>query len=100
MEGVPAKPAGSTRLSYEVRLRHVAQKGLDGLQERDYEAVARAITNLEENPRPPRVKKLVDSGLWRIRVGQHRIVYAIDDKSRLVTVVRVARRQEDTYKGL
>jgi len=78
----------------------VVQKGLDALSERDYEIVAKAISALEDNPRPPRVKKLADSGLWRIRVGQYRIVYAVDDATRVVTIVRVARRREDTYKGL
>ena len=87
-------------MSYEVMLRRAAQKGLDALSERDYEIVAKAISTLEETPRPPRVKKLTDSGLWRIRVGRYRIVYAIDDTTRVVTLVRVARRREDTYKGL
>ena len=87
-------------MSYEVSLRRVVQKGLDALSERDYEIVAKAISALEDNPRPPRVKKLADSGLWRIRVGQYRIVYAVDDATRVVTIVRVARRREDTYKGL
>ena len=87
-------------MSYEVRLRRAALGGLDALPERDYEKVAEAVCTLEENPRPPRAKKLADSGLWRIRVGQHRIVYAIDDKAQLVTIVRVARRKEDTYRGL
>jgi len=87
-------------VSYEVKLRPAAQKELDALSEQDYERVAEAINTLEDNPRPPRVKKLADSGLWRIRVGQFRIVYAIDDKAQLVTMVRVARRKEDTYRGL
>ena len=87
-------------MSYEVSLRRVVQKGLDALSERDYEIVAKVISALEDNPRPPRVKKLADSGLWRIRVGQYRIVYAVDDATRVVTIVRVARRREDTYKGL
>ncbi len=87
-------------MSYEVSLRQVVQKGLDALSERDYEIVARAISTLEDNPSPHRVKKLADSGLWRIRVGQYRIVYAIDDATSVVTIVRVARRREDTYKGL
>ena len=87
-------------MGYEVRLRRAAQKELDALPEQDYEMVAKVICTLEENPRPARVKKLADSGLWRIRVGQYRIVYAVDDEAQLVTVVRVARRKEDTYKGL
>ena len=87
-------------MSYEVRLRRAAQKELDALPERGYEKVAEAINTLEGNPRPPRAKKLAETGLWRIRVGQFRIVYAIDNKARLVAIVRVARRKEDTYKGL
>ena len=87
-------------MSYEVRLRRVVQKELDALSGQDYEAIAKAISTLEQNSRPPRVKKLTESGLWRIRVGQYRVVYAIDDESRLITVVRIARRKEDTYKRL
>ena len=87
-------------MGYDIRLRRAAQKDLDALRARDYEAVARAVRHLAEDPRPPRVKKLADSGLWRIRVGQYRIGYAIDDKAQLVTIVRVARRAEDTYRRL
>lgn len=87
-------------MSYKIELRRAACKELDALLEQDYEAVAKAISALEQEPRPPRVKKLAESGLWRIRVGQYRIVYAINDEAQLVTLVRVARRREDTYKRL
>ena len=87
-------------MSYQVRLRRAVQKQLDGLTEKDYEIVARAISALEQEPRPARVKKLAESGLWRIRVGYYRVVYAKDDKDSLVIVVRVAKRTEDTYKRL
>ena len=87
-------------MDYEIRLRRAAQKELDGISGRNYKMLARAISGLEQNPRPPGVKKLADSGLWRVRIGRYRIVYAIDDDNKLVTVVRVARRKEGTYKGL
>ena len=87
-------------MSYEVRLRRAAQKELDALIGRDYDKVAKAIDALEKNPRPPRVKKLADSGLWRIRLGKYRLVYAIDDKAKAIIIVRVVRRKENTYKGL
>lgn len=87
-------------MSYKVELRRAACKELDALLGQDYEAVAKAISALEQEPRPPRVKKLAESGLWRIRVGQYRIVYAINDEAQLVALVRVARRREDTYKRL
>jgi len=87
-------------VSYQVRLRRAVQKQLDKLAEHDYEVVAEAISALEQEPRPPRVKKLAESGLWRIRVGHYRVVYNINDKEHLVVVVRVASRTEDTYKRL
>ncbi len=87
-------------MSYQVELRPVAQKQLDRVIGQDYQAVARAISLLEQEPRPPRVKKLAESGLWRIRVGRYRVVYYINDDEYLVIVVRVARRREDTYEGL
>ena len=87
-------------MSYQVRLRRAAQKQLDKLTGRDYQAVARVISALEQEPRPKRVRKLAESSLWRIKVGQYRVVYNINDEERLVIVVRVARRAEDTYKRL
>lgn len=87
-------------MSYHVELRRAAQKQLDALHGRAYVAVAKAISALEQSPRPPRVKKLAETELWRVRVQKCRIVYAIDDEAELVTVVRIARRSEDTYQGL
>ena len=87
-------------MGYKVELRHAVQKELDTLSERDYKVIARLISSLEQKPRPPRVKKLAESGLWRIRMKQYRVVYAIDDEAKLVTIVRIARRREDTCKSL
>ena len=87
-------------MSYQVRLRRVAQKQLDKLAQHDYEIVAEAISALQQEPRPRGVKKLAESGLWRIRVGPFRVIYAIDDKESLIILVRVARRTEDTYRRL
>jgi mRNA-degrading endonuclease RelE of RelBE toxin-antitoxin system len=87
-------------VSYKLELRHVARKQLDELPERDYKAIAEIISSLGQEPRPPRVKKLAESGLWRIRARKYRVVYAIDDEAQLVTIVRIARRREDTYKSL
>ncbi len=87
-------------MNYQVKLRRAVQKQLDKLAGNDYEIVARAISALEQEPRQRGVKKLAESGLWRIRVGQYRVVYNINDEERLVIVVRVARRAEDTYRRL
>jgi len=50
------------------------------------------------DPRSASAAKLSGSDFWRVRVGDFRIVYAIDDTHRTVIVVRVARRSESTYR--
>ena len=87
-------------MRYQVKIRRAAQKQLDRLIGRDFQAVAKAISNLEHEPRPKRIKKLAESGLWRIRAGRYRLVYTISDEQRVVIVVRVAGRTEDIYKRL
>jgi len=53
------------------------------------------IDALADGPRPAGAKKLKGGGeLWRIRVGDYRIVYAVRDRILLVLVVRVAHRRE------
>ncbi len=54
-----------------------------------------AITRLEGNPRPPGCKKLVGfQDEWRLRLGDYRILYVIDDTRGLVLVARIAHRRE------
>jgi mRNA-degrading endonuclease RelE of RelBE toxin-antitoxin system len=46
------------------------------------------------------VGKLAETDVWRLRVGDLRIVYLVEDASGLVVVLRVARRSESTYRRL
>ena len=88
---------------YKVELRLSAQKNLNLLSEQEYKIIIKVLLSLEHDPRPAKVKKLNSPRriqLWRIRVGRSRIVYTIDDKLNLVTILRVAKRRENTYKGL
>jgi mRNA interferase RelE/StbE len=53
------------------------------------------VLALSQDPRPPGVKKLQgEEGFYRIRVGDHRVVYSVDDRDLLVLVVRIASRAE------
>jgi len=62
--------------------------------------VTEALAVLRDDPRPPGCVKLTGADdLWRIRVGQYRVVYTIRDDELLVLVVRVAHRR-DVYRGL
>ncbi len=58
--------------------------------------VARAILDLEKNPRPPGCAKLVD-GIYRIHVGNYRVIYKILDRERLVLIGKVAKKRSYIY---
>jgi mRNA interferase RelE/StbE len=79
---------------YRVDLRRQAQRALDKLPKPDFQAVVSAIKDLAQTPRPRGIEKVKSTGLWRIRQGDYRIVYAIDDKEQLITIVRVGHRRE------
>ncbi len=52
------------------------------------------IISLEDNPRPRGAKKLSGREEYRLRVGEYRVLYTIDDKGRIVTVFAVGHRRE------
>lgn len=79
---------------YDVEIRRLAQRGLDKLPKADFQAVVQTIKDLALLPRPRGIEKVKSSGLWRIRQGDYRIIYAIDDNEQRVTVVRVGHRRE------
>jgi mRNA interferase RelE/StbE len=68
---------------------------LDALADLVFERIHRKIMALPENPRPAGCKKLKGhNNTWRIRVGDWRVVYNIDEPATLVTNTRVAHRRE------
>jgi mRNA-degrading endonuclease RelE of RelBE toxin-antitoxin system len=58
------------------------------------------ILALAVDPRPPAVAKLAGTDFRRLRLGDLRVIYAVDDDTRLVVVLRVARRSESTYRDV
>lgn len=84
---------------YRVELRRRAQRALDRLPKTDFQAVVEAIKELSQTPRPRGIEKVKTTGLWRIRQGDYRIIYAIDDNQQLVTIVRIGHRRE-IYRSL
>lgn len=72
---------------YKVELRLRPQKSLDKLAASERSRLISVLSELEKNPRPAGVEKVRGAELWRIRDGKYRIIYAIDDKEQLVTIV-------------
>ena len=85
---------------YRIEIISTAQKQILSLPRQAQVEIAQAIDCLANYPRPSRCKKLRGAELWRLRLGRYRVVYTIDDKASLVTVIKVAPRREDTYQGL
>lgn len=86
-------------MTYSVSLRRSALKELQSLPKTAVQKVGGAIDKLAENPRPDGVKKLKGSeeDLYRIRVGDFRIVYSIEDEIKIVDIRKIGHRK-DIYR--
>ena len=82
---------------YQLRLTSRAQRELDKLPAQDLIRIVAALQQLGGDPRPFGGKKLRAS-IYRIRVGDWRIIYAVFDKDNLILVGKIARRSKDTYQ--
>jgi mRNA interferase RelE/StbE len=84
---------------YRIDLPKRITKQLDKIPNEDYPSISKAIQNLKETPRPIGCKKLFKS-LYRIRIGDYRVIYWIDDKGKTIIITKVERRKERTYRHL
>jgi mRNA interferase RelE/StbE len=81
--------------TYEVRIARRALRSLARLERRDQQRIRAALDLLAENPRPPAcVAMQGEESVYRIRVGNYRIVYEVLDSVLLVHVVRIGHRRE------
>lgn len=81
---------------YRLRLGSKAQRDLDQLMGETWTRVKDALINLTHIPRPKGCVKL-STGAWRIRVGDIRVLYDIDDTARTIQVLRIKHRR-DIYR--
>ncbi len=83
--------------TYTIRIRASADRELASLPKPVFHTVSAKILDLEENPRPHGCKKLSGRQEYRVRVGDYRILYSVDDAVRAVEVVAVGNRK-DVYR--
>jgi mRNA interferase RelE/StbE len=82
---------------HEVRIGRSAVKELEALPDQIIDRVAAKVDSLSTQPRPTGCKKLRGGDdLWRVRVGDYRIIDAIDD-TQLIVEIRVIRHRKDAY---
>ena len=79
---------------YSVRIKPAALKELEQLPAKIVRQIIQRIEDLATNPRPMGVEKLAGVDGYRVRQGNYRIVYAIDDHAREVDVYKIGHRRE------
>ena len=84
--------------THKVLFKPSADRALQKLPQDVQRRIVGEVAMLAHNPRPARMVKLAgDDNLWRIRIGNYRVVYEIHDDWLIVLVLRVAHRK-DAYR--
>lgn len=87
-------------MPYRVQLTPAAARDLRSLDRGTLRRIDARIQSLAEEPRPSGVQKLAgEMGLYRVRVGDYRILYTIEDDALLIVLVRIRHRRE-VYRGV
>lgn len=82
-------------MTYRVIIVSSARREIDKLPQDTRQRIVARITSLEQDPRPNGAIKMQGTlNTYRVRVGDYRIVYTIDDGIRVATVTRVGHRRE------
>jgi len=84
---------------YQLRWSKLAGKELDHIPSHFADRIYERIGNLTLIPRPSGVLKLKGHSFWRIRIGDYRVLYEIDDGERIVSIMSVCHRK-DVYRDL
>jgi mRNA interferase RelE/StbE len=86
-------------LSYRIELESRARREFLDLPRDVQERMAAALNDLRSDPRPPGAKRLSGSPGYRVRKGTYRVLYTIDDHTKIVRIYRIGHRRE-VYRGI
>ncbi|MGR3317174.1 MAG: type II toxin-antitoxin system RelE family toxin [Candidatus Anammoxibacter sp.] len=85
-------------MNYHILIERKARKEAQNVSSPEIVKIDKAILSLSVNPRPNNCKKLTGKEGFRIRVGNYRILYKIDDKTKTIIVYRIKIKSKDIYK--
>lgn len=86
-------------MAYQLKLHRDVEKQLRRIPKKQQERLVETMRSFRDEPRPDGCEHLQDE-LYRVRLGNYRIVYAIFDDEVVVVVCKVGRRSEKTYRDL
>jgi mRNA interferase RelE/StbE len=89
-------------MAYRLRISREVQRQIERVPGNMRQRVRHAIAELADDPRPDTAKQMEAelSNYYRLRLGDYRIIYTIDDDIVVVEVIRVVKRTPKTYWGL
>ena len=80
--------------SYSLLLKKSAERDLRKIPKADLQRIIQRIKDLATSPRPSGSEKLAGQDSYRIRQGDYRIVYTVDDNQRLIEIIKIGHRRE------
>jgi mRNA interferase RelE/StbE len=80
--------------SYSVLIKKSAERELRKIPKADLQRITQRIKDLAATPRPSGSEKLAGQDSYRIRQGDYRIVYTVDDSHRLIEIIKIGHRRE------
>ena len=84
---------------YRIKIKSSAVKELEKIPKKDLKRLTKRILSLSDNPRPRGCEKLSAQEKYRLRQGNYRIIYSIEDEILIVYVVKIGHRKE-VYKKI
>ena len=80
--------------SYKILIKPSAVKELEALPAKDRRRLVVRLQKLSSDPRPPGSEKLSGHDLYRIRQGNYRVLYSVEDLALIVLVIKIGHRRE------
>ena len=84
-------------MAYKISIRPSASEDLDSLPDKEVKTILHRLEQLKENPRPVGIQKLTNEDGYRIRSGNYRILFEINDKLQTILIYRIKHRK-DIYR--
>jgi mRNA interferase RelE/StbE len=84
-------------VAYRIHIKPSAVRDLDTLPDKEVQKILSRIAQLQEEPRPIGVQKLTNEEGYRVRSGNYRILFEIDEKMKTILIYRIKHRK-DAYK--
>ena len=81
-------------MPYQIIIERTARKNIEKINKAERVLIVQAIAELSDEPRPIGCKKLKGRAAWRIRVGDYRVIYEVEDDVLVVTIITAGHRRD------